>query len=64
MTIKNNHPVPSGRDLMENIEFSPYYKIALEMLKRKGIEEPNIADLLETFSEIAKVDHKLNQRKD
>ena len=61
MTKTNNHPVPSGRDLMENIEYSPYYKVAMEMIRRKNIDNPSIADLFEAFHEIAKVDNKINK---
>lgn len=61
MTKTNNYPVPSGRDLIEGIEYSPYYKIACEMIRRKGIENPNIADFFEAFHEIAKIDNKINK---
>ena len=61
MTKTNNHRVPSGADLVENMEYSPYYNVAQEMLSRRGIDEPNIADILECFHEIAKVDNKINK---
>lgn len=61
MTKYNNHPVPSAKDLLNNIEYSPYYSVACEMISRKGIETPNIADLFEAFHEIAKVDNKINK---
>lgn len=62
MTVKNNYPVPSGKDLIENIEYSPYYKVAMEMIRRKNIEDPTIADLFECFHEIAKLDNKINKK--
>ena len=63
MTKRNDYKVPSGRELMENIEYSPYYNVAIKMLQRKGVIPPyNIADILECFHEIAKVDHKINNR--
>ena len=49
MTKPNNHPVPTARDLIENIEYSPYYKVAIEMIRRKDIKDPTIADLFEAF---------------
>lgn len=63
MTKANNFPVPSARDLIENIEHSPYYKTAIEMIKRRNIKDPTIADLFEAFHEIAKVDNKINKGK-
>lgn len=61
MTKTNDYPVPSGRDLIEDIEFSPYYGVAMEMIRRKNIKDPTIADLFEAFHEIAKVDNKINK---
>lgn len=61
MTKTNNYPVPSAKDLVENFENSPYFNVACEMLRRRGIEEPNIADYLECFHEIAKIDSKINK---
>jgi len=52
---------PSGRDLMENIEWSPYYKVAMKMLHKRGIDNSNIADLFECFHEIAKIANKLER---
>jgi len=61
MTKTNDCSVPSAKDLLENIEYSPYYKIALVMMDRKGIVDPDIADLFEAFHEIAKIDNKINK---
>lgn len=61
MTKTNNHPVPTAQNMVENIEYSPYYKVALEMIHRKNIDNPTIADLFEAFHEIAKVDNKINK---
>ena len=61
MTKTNNYHVPSGRDLVENIEYSPYYNVALIMIERRNIIDPTIADLFECFHEIAKVDNKINR---
>jgi len=61
MTKTNDYRVPSGQDLIEDIEYSPYYKVALEMIKRRGIKDPTIADLFEAFHEIAKIDNKINK---
>lgn len=63
MTKTNTYPVPSAEDLIENIEYSPYYKVALEMIRRRGIIDPNIADLFECFHEIAKIDNKIHKGK-
>jgi len=52
---------PTGKQLMENIEYSPYYRVALKVLSRRGNDNPNIADLFETFHEIAVADGKLNK---
>ena len=61
MTKPNNFPVPTARDLIENIEYSPYYKVAIEMIRRKDIKDPTIADLFEAFHEIAKIANKLDK---
>lgn len=65
MTKTNDYPIPSGRDAVENIEFSPYYNVAMEIIGRKNIEHKNpdyyIADLFEAFHEIAKVANKINK---
>ncbi len=63
MTKSNNYKVPTARSLAENIESSPYYNVATIMLRRRGIDNPNIADLLEAFHEISKVAHKLDKEK-
>lgn len=52
---------PDVRQWMENIEYSPYYVVALKVLERRGNDNPNIADLFETFHEVAVADGKLNK---
>ena len=53
--------IPDVRKWMENIEYSPYYTVAIKVLERRGIDDPNIADLFETFHEIAVMDGRLNK---
>ena len=60
--------IPSVRKWMEDIEHtSPYFSIAIQMLKRRNNYNPTrpefITDLFEAFHEIAKVAHKLNKEK-
>ena len=55
---------PTAEEIFDNLSMSPYYNVAWIYMERKGIEDPNIADLFEAFHEIAKVDHKINKRKD
>jgi len=54
--------IPDVRKWIENIEYSPYYSVARKILDRRKIFEPNIADLFETFHEIATIDNKINQK--
>ena len=61
MTKTNDYPVPSAKNLAECIPHSPYFNVACEMLRRRGIDDPNIADYLECFHEIAKIDNKINK---
>ncbi len=63
MSKTNNHRIPSAKELVNGISNSPYYNVAWIYLDRKGIIEPDIADILEAYHEIAKIDNKLNQGK-
>lgn len=61
MTKHNNHPVPSGRDLMRNIEQTPYYKTAMIIMAIDGIHDPDLHDLFEAFHKIGKYANKLDK---
>lgn len=61
MVKTNNHRVPTGKNLVEGIPKSRYFKVACEVLYRRNIDKPNIADFFEVFHEIAKVDNKINK---
>ena len=63
MNKTNNYRIPTGKNLVEGIPNSPYFKVACEVLYRRKIDKPNIADLFEVFHEIAKVDNKINKRR-
>lgn len=58
--IKIKNPV-SSKDIVDNIIYSPYYPIACRMMEERGIKDPDLADLFETFHEIAKIDNKVNR---
>ena len=62
MTKINTAHVPTAEELFDGLVMSPYYNIAWIYMERKGIKNPNIADLLKAFHELAKVDHKINKR--
>lgn len=61
--IKNLKNVPTTEELVEGIPNSPYFPIACKMLWQSDIDDPNIGDLLQCYHEIAKVDNKINQKR-
>ena len=62
MTKINIAHVPTTEDIFDGLVMSPYYNVAWIYMERKGIKDPNIADLLEAFHELAKVDNKINKK--
>lgn len=54
--------MPTSKEFVDNLPNSPYWKTAYEVLYRRGVDKPNIADILETMQEIACVDNKINQK--
>lgn len=62
MTKINSNNVPSAEEIFDGLVMSPYYNVAWIYMERKGIEDPNIGDILEAFHELAKVDHKINKK--
>lgn len=54
--------VPTAQEMVDGIIYSPYYPIACKMIDERGIEDPTIADILECFHEIAKIDNKINRK--
>ncbi len=60
--LNNYKPTPLKDLTMDYLNISPYANIACEIFKRKGITEPNAADLFEAFHAIAKIDNKINRK--
>ena len=60
MTKTNSYRVPTAKEIVEGIKNSPYYNIASEYWHRKGVYEPTFLHALIAFSEIVKVDNKIN----
>lgn len=49
-------------ELFDSLPTSPYYNIAWKYMEKKGIKDPNLADLFEAFHEIAKIDNIVNKK--
>ena len=63
ITNLNAPPSNPPKDYLDNIQYSPYWKIAWKICEEKWcINDPNILHILLAMAEIAQVDNKINPK--
>ena len=59
----NAPPSKPRKNYLDNLEYSPYYTLALRICREKwNIINPNILHIFLAMDQIAKVDNKINPK--
>ena len=63
ITGLNAPPSKTPKDYLDNLEYSPYYTLALKICREKwNIINPDIGHVFLAMAEIAPLDNKLNPK--